>query len=353
MFFPVQVGTCTTNSTLTTAISSQPTIAVRGSYLYICSSTGNTISCYDISWGTTPTLKETFTCETNAAPQFPQVFDGNYMVVAYANTNKLAIFDISDPSAISLLSATSLSGGLPSGYAAHPQVIGTTCFVGGVGYAANGSPNYNVCKLDISNKASPSLSGTKWWISGGASSSTLRDMAVYNGKLYASGFRYASPVSGQCYVAEINPSTMATTNYCVFGSVGSGLDGSGLAFSPSGGHVFNVVQVDAIVYSINTSTWSVVDSATIFPAFAGSSSPACYRPRDKKYYVGKGNGTSCAVYSIDVSDPTNLGTYAEAFSTSGEGVSDLYFNEDDPCNTVYVATWSGGAKVYLKADLGG
>ena len=342
MFFPVLISkSCVFDDVLSTAISSVPYIDVGDPYLYIVSSTGDTITIYDISNTASPSLISTTSVGASNGPTQCKVI-GNYLYTIYKTTDTFAIWDVTDRVNPALAGSCTITS-LTSGNTSYLTVSGNTAFVGNT-IAGNGSPAYSVRKIDVTTKSAPAISGNPWF-DGGASYSTCNGLLYTGSRLFCSGFRYASAVDGQTAIFEINPSTMATISSTTFGALQGGVHCGELAINTAGTYVFT--EADGNAYSMNLTT-NAIASVNIFPSSSGVGSPMGYRDIGSILYVGKYNGSNLAIYKVDASNPASLSS-SGTISSNTEGISDLKVL-DDGCLSLFFSTWSGGAKVYLKGS---
>ena len=334
---------CAFSATPATGVASVPYIAVVDSYLYIVSSSGDTITIYDVTYPTSPVLKSTTSVGAGKGPTRCEVI-GNYLYTIYKTTDTFAIWDVTDKVNPALAGSCAITS-LTSGNTGFLTVSGNTAFVGNT-IAGNGSPAYSVRKIDVTTKTAPVETGGAWWVSGGANSSTCNGLLYTGSRLFCSGFRYASAVDGQTAIFEINPSTMATISSTTFGALQGGVHCGELAINTAGTYVFT--EADGNLYSMNVTTNAVSTLSAIWASSSGVASPMAYRSSDAMLFVGKYNGGNLAVYKFDASNPTSVSS-SGTISSNTEGVSDIAI-VDDECLTLVFVTWTGGASVYLKGN---
>jgi len=334
MFFPVTVSkNCAFDATLTTAIASAPYIAISGDYLYICSSSANTLAIYDITDPSSPVLKSSTSTGAGTGPKTIVVLSEK-AYICYNTSGEFAVWDVSSKT------APSESGKVAVGTSPIGHVVsGNFAYVPLYSYSASA----NLKKVDISTPSAPSVTGT--WVYNVSNGSRCQSCAISGSTLYVPG-NYNS-ASGNNFLAAVAISTMATTGTpATWGSGGGDVTAGGIALGVGFAYVVRGIALVVQAFDL-TNPISPVAGNTV--AITGTATVECdIVYKRNKLYMGKQTGSALALYKYDVTTASTP-IADSTISSNSEGVINTVL-ADDECLTLAFSTFSGGAKVYLKGN---
>lgn len=325
MFFHVLFGarSCNYNEALSVSGNGAFTFDYAYPFLYVTdegASGDSVLKIYDVTDASGPVLKSTTSLTAGSGARNPRIF-GTHLYIPYAKSSSLAIFDVADSSNPSLLSETYLSDlddGTKGAFAVG--VIGTTACVGcGPGFLGTKT----LVKLDVSNPASPSQTGSLRPYNAAIQSSCL-DILISNGNFIVAGV--VTGGSSSPYVAVVAPSAFTTTGIVTFGT--SGGSASLIALNQTdGNYVYLMNGTNGTLHSIDISTpaspteaSSLTVSSPSWGTGSGTIHPMCSVPSVNRLYFGKAGGSGgLQIFICDISTPSTPSQTSPGFiSTSGE-----------------------------------
>lgn len=334
---PGSLGHCTYSTDITTGIASAPYMDSDTNYLYVVVSTTDSFRIYDLTDPTSISLTSATSVGAGKTP-IDVAVSGNYAYIAYAGVGleALAVWDISDRSAPTEVGSVSLTGG--SQQPIHVVVSGNYAYVSFDEYTTT----RNLSSIDISNPTAPVVADD--WAGNGASGELLAGwLAISGDYLYVCEERHL-------YIISItNPLVLSTTG--TWDSTTGNNHLYGVAVSGNYAYVGGGGSARLYVIDVtNKASPTLAGSVSTGTGASNGGYPLVYKSSSQSVYIGNYNGgVLTGVLKFDVSNPGSPSSLGLIYNSGGDGVSDVLIRSD-PCSTLILATWSGSQGVFIRGN---
>lgn len=322
MFFPKYFGNfCAFEETLVVSGAGPFTFCFGDPYLYVTdagTSGDGVLLIYDFSNPAGPVLKSSTSTPSGSGPRKPY-FDAatGLLYIPYRESNTVAIWNVDNASSPSLVGSVATTNS-PWGVA----VIGNVAAVVQCFNAGGGFPSMTAEKINVSNPASPTIVDSVNGFNPALNSSGT-DVIVSSGNFILHG--QVTGGSSTPYVSAVDPSSFNLLDSLALGAAG-GSPTFVVNDETDGDYVYTYNGNEDNLYTVSISDPSNIVQASVVSSIAGSGSgaqhPIVSIADIDRLYVGRAGGGGLGIYILDISarsTPVEIGF----LSSSGETVTSM------------------------------